>query len=124
MVITQEEQERTIQVQRVVFWMLGFIGVSTLILCFPYVLEATGTGTSIGTLPWDNPLGGLAYSMTGPVAKALSLIMVVIGVAVLFFGGDLAGWARWVAFAIIGIGTLGGAPTLVSMLGVTGALVL
>ena len=47
MVITQEEQERTVQVQRVFFWMLGFIGVSTLILCFPYVLEATGTGTSI-----------------------------------------------------------------------------
>lgn len=124
MVIRQEEQERAVQVQRVFFWMLGFVGVSALILCFPYVLEATGTGTSIGVLPWDNPLGGLAYSMTGPVAKALSLIMVVIGVAILFFGGDLAGWARWVAFAVIGIGTLGGAPALVSALGVTGALVL
>ena len=72
-VITQEQQEKAIQ--RVFFWMLGFVGVSTLIFCFPYVLEATGTGTSIGALPWEKALGGLAYSLTGPVAKALSLIM-------------------------------------------------
>ena len=78
MVITQEQQEKAIQ--RVFFWMLGFVGVSTLIFCFPYVLEATGTGTSIGALPWEKALGGLAYSLTGPVAKALSLIMVVVGI--------------------------------------------
>ena len=39
MVITQEQQEKAIQ--RVFFWMLGFVGVSTLIFCFPYVLEVT-----------------------------------------------------------------------------------
>lgn len=120
-VITQEQQEKAIQ--RVFFWMLGFVGVSTLIFCFPYVLEATGTGTSIGALPWEKALGGLAYSLTGPVAKALSLIMVVVGIGVLMFGGDLAGWARWIAFAAIGAGTLGGAANLINMLGVTGALI-
>ena len=120
MVMTQE-QERAMH--RVFFWMLGFIGVSTLILCFPYVLEATGTGTSVGALPWEKAIAVIAYSLTGPVAKALSLIMVVVGIGVLMFGGDLAGWARWIAFAAIGAGTLGGAANLINMLGVTGALI-
>jgi type IV secretory pathway VirB2 component (pilin) len=89
----------------------------------PCVADATGAGTSIGALPWEKTLSGIAYSLTGPVALALSLIMVVIGIGVLMFGGDLAGWARWVAFAALAAGTLGGAANLISLLGVTGALV-
>jgi type IV secretory pathway VirB2 component (pilin) len=89
----------------------------------PCVADATGAGSSIGALPWEKTLSGIAYSLTGPVALALSLIMVVIGIGVLMFGGDLAGWARWVAFAALAAGTLGGAANLISLLGVTGALV-
>ena len=89
----------------------------------PCVANATGAGTSIGALPWESTLSGIAYSLTGPVALALSLIMVVIGIGVLMFGGDLAGWARWVAFAALAAGTLGGAANLISLLGVTGALI-
>jgi type IV secretory pathway VirB2 component (pilin) len=89
----------------------------------PCVADATGAGTSIGALPWEKTLSGIAYSLTGPVALALSLIMVVIGIGVLMFGGDLAGWARWVAFAALAAGTLGGAANLIALLGVTGALV-
>jgi type IV secretory pathway VirB2 component (pilin) len=88
----------------------------------PCVADATGAGTSIGALPWEKTLSGIAYSLTGPVALALSLIMVVIGIGVLMFGGDLAGWARWVAFAALAAGTLGGAANLITLLGVTGAL--
>jgi type IV secretory pathway VirB2 component (pilin) len=89
----------------------------------PCVADATGAGSSIGALPWEKTLSGIAYSLTGPVALALSLIMVVIGIGVLMFGGDLAGWARWVAFAALAAGTLGGAANLISMLGVTGAVI-
>jgi type IV secretory pathway VirB2 component (pilin) len=89
----------------------------------PCVADATGAGSSIGALPWEKTLSGIAYSLTGPVALALSLIMVVIGIGVLMFGGDLAGWARWVAFAALAAGTLGGAANLISLLGVTGALI-
>jgi type IV secretory pathway VirB2 component (pilin) len=87
------------------------------------VVAATGAGTSIGALPWEKTLTGIAYSLTGPVALALSLVMVVVGIGVLMFGGDMAGWARWVAFAALAAGTLGGAANLISLLGVTGALV-
>jgi type IV secretory pathway VirB2 component (pilin) len=87
------------------------------------IAAATGAGTSIGALPWEKTLSGIAYSLTGPVALALSLVMVVVGIGVLMFGGDMAGWARWVAFAALAAGTLGGAANLIALLGVTGALV-
>jgi type IV secretory pathway VirB2 component (pilin) len=99
-----------------------FLILLTLFL-LPCVADATGAGSSIGALPWEKTLSGIAYSLTGPVALALSLIMVVIGIGVLMFGGDLAGWARWVAFAALAAGTLGGAANLISLLGVTGALI-
>ena len=103
---------------------LKLMAVALLILSLlPCVANATGAGTSIGALPWESTLSGIAYSLTGPVALALSLIMVVIGIGVLMFGGDLAGWARWVAFAALAAGTLGGAANLISLLGVTGALI-
>ena len=118
MVIAQEKM-----MDRFYYLMLGVTVALMLVLCFPYVLEASGTGTSIGALPWEKAIAGIAFSLTGPVAKAISLIMVVVGVGVLMFGGDLAGWARWVAFAAIAAGTLGGAANLINLLGVTGALI-
>ena len=101
---------------------------SIFIVCIlPNFAGATGaTGVSpiimVG-FSWESALIGIAYSLTGPVALALSLIMVVVGIGVLMFGGDLAGWARWVAFAALAAGTLGGAANLVGLLGVTGAVV-
>ena len=95
----------------------------TLLVVLPNIVAATGAGTSIGALPWEKYLTGIAYSLTGPVALALSLVMVVVGIGVLMFGGDMAGWARWVAFAALADGTLGGAANLISLLGVTGAMV-
>lgn len=104
-------------------WVKFFLCTLLLALLVPGVAGATGSGTSIGALPWEKALSGIAYSLTGPVALALSLVMVVVGIGVLMFGGDLAGWARWVAFGALAAGTLGGAANLVGLLGVTGALI-
>jgi type IV secretion system protein VirB2 len=97
--------------------------VSTMLILTPCVAGATGAVTGGGAMPWEGPLTSIAASLTGPVALAMSLVMVVVGVGVLMFGGDLAGWARWVAFAALAAGTLGGALNLVNLLGVTGALI-
>ncbi|MCL2009668.1 MAG: TrbC/VirB2 family protein [Synergistaceae bacterium] len=102
---------------------LAFLITFTLLAAWVNIAAATGAGTSIGALPWEKTLSGIAYSLTGPVALALSLVMVVVGIGVLMFGGDMAGWARWVAFAALAAGTLGGATNLVAILGVTGALI-
>jgi len=103
--------------------MLAFLVAFSLLAVWQNIAAATGAGTSIGALPWEKTLSGIAYSLTGPVALALSLVMVVVGIGVLMFGGDMAGWARWVAFAALAAGTLGGAANLISLLGVTGALI-
>ena len=103
--------------------MLASLIAFSLLAAWANIAAATGAGTSIGALPWEKTLSGIAYSLTGPVALALSLVMVVVGIGVLMFGGDMAGWARWVAFAALAAGTLGGAANLISLLGVTGALI-
>jgi type IV secretion system protein VirB2 len=95
----------------------------SVLLSTPCVVEAVGAVSGGGAMPWEGPLTSIASSLTGPVALAISLIMVVVGIGVLMFGGDLAGWARWVAFAALAAGTLGGALNLVNLLGVTGALI-
>jgi type IV secretion system protein VirB2 len=97
--------------------------VLSVLMLTPYAVEAVGAVSSGGTMPWEGPLTSIASSLTGPVSLAISLIMVVVGIGVLMFGGDLAGWARWVAFAALAAGTLGGALNLVNLLGVTGALI-
>ena len=99
------------------------------VLLLPFTAYATGVDagnvspTSGLTAPWEGPLAALARSFTGPVAMALALIMIVVGVGVLMFGGDLSGWARWVAFALVAAGTLGGAGTIVGALNLTGAVI-
>ena len=103
--------------------LVAFLITFSLNAAWANIAAATGAGTSIGALPWEKTLSGIAYSLTGPVALALSLVMVVVGIGVLMFGGDMAGWARWVAFAALAAGTLGGAANLISLLGVTGALI-
>ena len=117
-------QEKTVDMERFFYLMVGATLAFLLVLCFPYMLEASGAiGSGSSEMPWEAAINTIANSLTGPVAKALSLIMVVVGVGVLMFGGDLAGWARWVAFAAIAAGTLGGAANLISALGVSGALI-
>jgi len=113
--------EREARKRRTVF--AALLIALTLLVTLPNLVAATGAGTSIGALPWEKTLSGIAYSLTGPVALALSLVMVVVGVGVLMFGGDMAGWARWIAFAALAAGTLGGAANLITLLGVTGAVV-
>jgi type IV secretion system protein VirB2 len=82
----------------------------------------TEAGTSTG-LPWETPLETISNSLNGPVTKSLCLIMVVVSVGVLIFGGDLAGWARSVAFMALAAGVLGGASTMLGLFGVSGSLI-
>ena len=111
-------------------WLIIGTMLMLAVLFLPQTACATGVSVphqgSVGAglpAPWEGPLATLAQSFTGPVAMALALLMIVIGVGVLMFGGDLSGWARWVAFALVAAGTLGGAGTIVNALGMTGAII-
>lgn len=81
-------------------------------------------GTSKG-LPWESSLTILSDSLTGPVAFALGLFMIICGFcAVAFTGADMGGWVRWVAVAAILIGMLGAAPTVLELMGLKQAMLL
>jgi len=116
------EEKKKIRKAFIIF-MLVFLATLFLLFHTQVAYAAGAIVVTTGPMPWERALSGLAHSMTGPVALALSLIMVVVGVGVLMFGGDLAGWARWVAFACLAAGTLGGAGTMVQTLGVTGTVI-
>ena len=81
-------------------------------------------GTAAG-LPWETALVTLSNSLTGPVAFALGLFMIVCGFcAIAFTGADMGGWVRWVAMAAILAGMLGAAPTVLNLFGLNAAMVL
>jgi len=83
---------------------------------------ASGTGTD---LPWEKSLETLQKSLTGKVAFALGLFMIVCGFcAVAFTGADMGGWVRWIAVAAILAGMLGMAPTVLSLFGLNSAMTL
>lgn len=68
-----------------------------------------GTG---GALPYESWLTNLRYSVTGPVAFALSIIGIVIAGGVLIFGGDLNGFFRTLIFIVLVMGLLVGAQNM------------
>ena len=56
-------------------------------------------------------------SMTGPVAKALSLIGIVVAGGMLIFGGELNAFARTVVFIVLVMALLIGANSFMSAFG-------
>ena len=97
-----------------VFFMFIFYGMAS----------AAGAGAGGAALPWNAVLEGLAHSLTGPVALSISLMMIVIGIGSLMFGGELASWAKWIVYACVAAATIGGAGALVAAMGVDGAVIL
>lgn len=86
------------------------IGVATLaIVAAPWPVFAAGS-------PWENAVNVLATSFTGPIARGLSLVAIVIGgVAFAFNEGDSK---RMLAGIVFGIGmAIGAANFLVWLFG-------
>lgn len=83
------------------------------------VFASSGEG-----LPWETSLTTLRKSLEGPVAFALGIFMIICGFcAVAFTGADMAGWVRWVAVAAILVGMLGSAPKVLSIMGLSEAMI-
>ena len=65
-------------------------------------LSMAGTTFAQGTSPWENAVNVLQQSFTGPIAKGLALIAIVIGGLTFAFGEG--GAKRTFAGIIFGIG--------------------
>jgi type IV secretion system protein TrbC len=66
------------------------------------VLGAAGSARAQGTSPWENAVNVLQQSFTGPIAKGLALIALVIGGLTFAFGEG--GAKRTFAGIVFGIG--------------------
>jgi type IV secretion system protein TrbC len=87
----------------------------------PGLALAAGTGGG-GGLPWETPLQNVQNSLTGPVAKAIALIAIVVSIGTLMFlHQELNQFGRVVVFIVLGIGTLVGANAFLTGAGVQGA---
>ena len=66
------------------------------------VLAMAGTARAQGTSPWESAVNVLQQSFTGPIAKGLALIAIVIGGLTFAFGEG--GAKRTFAGIVFGIG--------------------
>lgn len=81
--------------------------------------DSTSVGSSIGNaadgsgLPWEGPMASLQRSLTGPIAKAAAMIIVVCaGIFVALGEGGPAG--RLVGRLVFGLGLLFGALQIIN----------
>ena len=95
-----------------------FLKVYILMLCFIYTScafaeEATG-------LPWETPLQKILASVTGPVAKVLGVLAIVISGFAIAFGEAGSGMRRFFQ-VILGLSiAFTASALLVTLFGITG----
>ena len=78
------------------------------------VLFSATTGVYAGDSPWENAVDKLQQSFTGPIAKGLSLVAIVVG-GLMFAYGE-GGSKRLLAGIVFGIGMAVGAVNFLSWL--------
>jgi len=93
-----------------------FVPLGILLLSAAEMLLAQGTPPppSTGTSPWVNVINELTTQFTGPIAKGLSLISIVIGGLMFAFGEG--GSKRALAGIIFGLGMAMGAANFLDWL--------
>ena len=87
------------------------------LLAYSFIAEAGGqttTTTTTGTSPWVNVVNELTTQFTGPIARGLSLISIVIGGLMFAFGEG--GSKRAMAGIIFGLGMAMGAVNFLGWL--------
>lgn len=68
-------------------------------------------------LPYEEGLGSLYTSLTGPVPFIISLVGIVACGAMLIFGGEISGFLRTMVFLVLVISVIVQATAVVSMFG-------
>jgi len=92
-----------------------FVPLGIMLLSAAEMLLAQGTTTpTTGTSPWVNVVDELQTQMTGPIARGLSLIAVVIGGLMFAFGEG--GSKRALAGILFGLGMAMAAANFVDWL--------
>jgi type IV secretory pathway VirB2 component (pilin) len=81
---------------------------AALLLCFAF------PGLAAGTNPWEDAVAALQTSFTGPIAKGISLVAIVVGGLMFAFGEG--GSKKMLSGIIFGLGMALGAVNFMSWL--------
>ncbi len=92
--------------------------VPALVAPFVVLLDATGAFAATGhNLPWETPLQNLEDVLSGPTAKVISIIAIVIAGAALVFGEDLGQFARRLMLVVLAVALIVGAASFLTNIG-------
>jgi type IV secretion system protein TrbC len=86
------------------------------LLCMFAPLAAFAQETT-KTLPYEQGLGVLYTSLTGPVPFAISLVGIVACGAMLIFGGEISGFMRTLVFIVLVVAVIVQATSVIDLLG-------
>jgi type IV secretory pathway VirB2 component (pilin) len=88
--------------------LLGFIFLFLLAFTLPALASPSGSN------PWENAVSSLQDSFTGPIAKGLSLVAIVVGGLMFAFGEG--GSKKMLSGIVFGLGMALGAVNFISWL--------
>ncbi|WP_285403888.1 TrbC/VirB2 family protein [Luteibacter sp. ME-Dv--P-043b] len=91
--------------------------VPALLLVFLVALPELAHALDAKPLPYEEGLGSLYTSLTGPVPFIISLVGIVACGAMLIFGGEISGFLRTMVFLVLVISVIVQATAVVSMFG-------
>lgn len=100
-------RQTTVQIKRA----LSQLGRPTLLVCFGVLLGAI---PAYADSPWENAVSVLQTAFTGPIARGLSLVAIVVGGLMFAFGEGES--KRMLAGIVFGVGMAIGAVNFLGWL--------
>lgn len=97
------------------------VALAVAVIALPH-LALAGTATG-GAMPYSTFLTTFRTSVTGEIAGIICLIAIVAGVATYIFASAFDGILLAIVRVVIGIAIIGSAATLLTTVGVAGAIV-
>ena len=98
-----------------------FIGVGIYLICMTAAYAGGGVGAG---LPWEAPLDKIVKSLTGPVAMGISMLAMVATGGMLIFGGELGEFTKKLIMIVLGVSFLVfGGGILQTVFGISGCII-
>lgn len=102
--------------QKLLSWSSAVIKRAVQGLSFYFIMTSLALGAEAGeTLPWEGPLQKIMDSISGPVAKTLGVIVIVIAGLGIAFGESGSG-VRKIFQVVLGLGIAFSAASIIATL--------
>lgn len=99
------------------------LGLSASVALFSSAATAAFAANTNANAPWETALKTLTTSFSGPVAKGIGIVMMVIAGAQLLRGTEFQTWMYSLLVGGLAVVTMGNADSIMALLGVNGCLI-